>query len=281
MTRLNTQRRYLPLTAAALLVCLPGAVFAGPAGPQGIWLDNSGRGAVEIKTCGDRLCGHVVWVKSGADAKGCGRQIIGDAAQTGGKYHGWIYSPEDRKRYNVEFSPASDGRLKVVGYAGIRLFSKTMFWTPAPADLVRCDAPAKQEAAAPAKGAPPAPAPAAAPAATQAKSPATASSNVAAVSQTAEAPPPAAPPAPAAKPAVAGDSSDAAKAPRSATVSPPEEAGGGAAPSEDEAAGSDTAAEPGLEKLARVLDRVVKRTPGGDCKLDLPWVKVQFRCQDE
>jgi hypothetical protein len=31
-------------------------------------------------------------------------------------------------------------KLKVVGYAGTKLFSETMVWTRAPADLQRCKA---------------------------------------------------------------------------------------------------------------------------------------------
>ncbi len=61
--------------------------------------------------------------------------------------NGWIYSPEKKKKYDVELKPLSDGNLRVKGYAGTKLFSKTMIWTPAPADLVRCGD--EQTAAAP------------------------------------------------------------------------------------------------------------------------------------
>lgn len=111
--------------------------------PTGIWLDEDGRGAIEIKPCGKSMCGHVVWTRSKTDsAKGCGRQIIGNVASIGGGLwdNGWIYSPERGKKYDVELKPLGSGKLRVKGYAGSKLFSKTMIWTAAPPDLVRCDA---------------------------------------------------------------------------------------------------------------------------------------------
>lgn len=126
-----------------LLLIVPLALAATPASaapsPQGIWLNDTGRGAVEIKQCGGALCGHVVWLRDASDAKGCGKQIIGEAADAGGGRYdgGWIYSPEKRQRYNVELTAMNDGRLKVVGYAGLRFLSKTMIWTKAPLRFFR------------------------------------------------------------------------------------------------------------------------------------------------
>ena len=108
--------------------------------PRGVWLNDTGRGAIEIKDCGNKLCGHVVWTKDTSDSKGCGKQIIGEARKVKSNIwdRGWIYSPERKRRYDVELKPLSNGNLRVKGYAGTKLFSKTMIWTPAPADLERC-----------------------------------------------------------------------------------------------------------------------------------------------
>lgn len=138
------------LRSAALAVTL---LASGPAlaanEPFGVWVNDTGRGAIEIKDCGGKLCGHVVWIKDTSDAQGCGRQIIGDLVSTGdgvwGGDNAWIYSPEKKKNYNVEVTPLADGTLKVKGYAGISFLSKTMIWTKAPSDLTRCST---QEAAA-------------------------------------------------------------------------------------------------------------------------------------
>jgi uncharacterized protein (DUF2147 family) len=137
-------------------VALAAALLATPAlagtDPQGVWMNDTGRGAIEIKPCGSKMCGHVVWVKDTSDTKGCGRQIIGALVSEGGGVWGgddaWIYSPEKKKNYNVEVTPLKDGTLQVMGYAGMKFLSKTMIWTKAPDNLVRCNS--EQTAAAPA-----------------------------------------------------------------------------------------------------------------------------------
>ncbi|MFN0219878.1 MAG: DUF2147 domain-containing protein, partial [Hyphomicrobium sp.] len=120
-------------TATALSSVLAGLTLTATlalagADPTGVWLNDTGRGAIEIKPCGDKLCGHVVWVKDETDAKkGCGRQIIGDAKSVGGGRwdNGWIYSPEKKRNYDVELKPMDDGNLRVTGYAGVKFLSKT------------------------------------------------------------------------------------------------------------------------------------------------------------
>ncbi len=237
-----------------------------------------GRGAVEIKPCGAKLCGHVVWVKSAGDAKGCGRQIIGDAVATGKVAHGgWIYSPEKRKRYNVELSPLADGRLKVLGYAGTKLFSKTMYWTPAAANLERCGS--TTAAAAPASTVPPAPV-------ALKPAPIASAPPVPLDTQAAQAPRVAAPAAPAKQPAAEGSGAPAAAAAAVAKpVTKPETAPAQPEPKAGEqqaaASGSDieTENQEPPRRLAEILDQVLTKSADGNCRLDLPWVKVKFRCE--
>ena len=67
--------------------------------PLGVWINDTGKGAVEITQCGEGLCGRVVWVKEKSKVKKvCGLQVIGDAAPVGGGIYdkGWIYDPEER-----------------------------------------------------------------------------------------------------------------------------------------------------------------------------------------
>lgn len=128
-------------TGAASVVA--GLLFAGSASaaePYGVWMNDTGRGAIEIKDCDGKLCGHVVWVKDKSDTEGCGRQIIGEASKVGRSLwdNGWIYSPERKKRYDLELKALGDDRLRVKGYAGVKFLSKTMIWTRAPDDLERC-----------------------------------------------------------------------------------------------------------------------------------------------
>ena len=53
---------------------------------------------------------------------------------------GWIIDPDKdpNKKYDVEITPLSDQKLKVMGYAGMKFLSETMTWTRAPADLKKC-----------------------------------------------------------------------------------------------------------------------------------------------
>jgi len=107
----------------------------------GIWIDNTGRGAVEMTKCGANLCGHIVWVKEGTNKKACGIQIIGNAKPVGKNTWdgGWIYDPERDAKYSVELKPIGTDKMRVLGYAGSKFFSETMVWKRATTDLKRCN----------------------------------------------------------------------------------------------------------------------------------------------
>ena len=130
----------LASAAAAAALSLSGGVFAADS-PLGVWIDHTGRGAVEITNCGGALCGRVVWLKDAAHGDTCGKQVIGNVKPVGGgKWdNGWIYDVDEDRRYDVEITPMGD-RLKVMGYMGSKFLSETMTWRRAPADLKRCDA---------------------------------------------------------------------------------------------------------------------------------------------
>jgi uncharacterized protein (DUF2147 family) len=112
------------------------------ASATGVWIDHTGRGAVEITDCGGKLCGRVVWLKNDAHNDTCGKQIIGNVKPVrGGKWDGgWIYDPEANSKYDVEITPLGADRLKVLGYMGSKFLSETMIWKRAPVDLKRCSA---------------------------------------------------------------------------------------------------------------------------------------------
>lgn len=304
------------LAALTLAAAATGGAQAA-SDPLGVWINDTGRGAVEIKRCGKALCGHVVWVKDGKDTKGCGKQIIGNATPAGpGVWDGgWIYSPERRKTYDVELKPLSNGTLRVTGYAGVRFLSKTMIWKRAPDDLQRCgssvieakaapkadeskpSAPAAAVAKAPEPEAVTAPVatPPAAPveqkppvaATTPAQDPAATPPPASAEPAKPATPPPAAeastpaetPPGPAPQKEAAGEpkSTDATSEPET----PAAEADADASSSDEEVTdnGPPTPREKPKLALGDIdLDKVLTRTKSGRCKLDLPFVKVQFDC---
>ena len=129
------------LTALAFCTTLGSASLAIAGGqPTGIWLDHTGRGAVQITDCGGNLCGRIVWTKDSNNAGVCGKQVIGNAKPiAGGKWDGgWILDVDDDRKYQVEIAPLSNGNLQVTGYLGSKLLSETMIWTRAPADTKTC-----------------------------------------------------------------------------------------------------------------------------------------------
>jgi uncharacterized protein (DUF2147 family) len=116
---------------------------AAASSPIGVWIDHTGRGAVEITDCGGKLCGHLVWFKDAKQGKGgCNFQIIGNVRPVASNKWdgGWIIDPDKNpnKKYDVEITPLSDQKLKVMGYEGMKFLSETMTWTRAPADLKKC-----------------------------------------------------------------------------------------------------------------------------------------------
>jgi uncharacterized protein (DUF2147 family) len=117
---------------------------ATASGPTGVWIDHTGRGAVEITECAGRLCGRIVWLKDTGHKSVCGTQVIGNAKPVGKDTWdgGWIYDPDKNEKYSVELRTIGGDKLRVMGYMGSKLFSETFIWKRPTADLQRCDAPA-------------------------------------------------------------------------------------------------------------------------------------------
>lgn len=125
----------------------PVAGEASPA-PVGVWIDHTGRGAVEIMQCGQDLCGRIVWMQQPLDNRGqplrdelnedrrlrdrpiCGLQIIGDLKpmRDGSWDRGWIYDPEQGESFDVELRLRGPDVLQVTGYKGLKFLSETFRW---------------------------------------------------------------------------------------------------------------------------------------------------------
>ena len=134
---MNTLKNIFLASLTAMTVA-SAANTASAASPAGLWYDHTGRAAVQISRCGSGLCGRIVWLKNTAHNSVCGTRVIGGGKKVGRSYDtGWIYSPERRKKYSVEITPQG-GTLKVMGYAGSKMLSKTMIWRRAPSSLKRC-----------------------------------------------------------------------------------------------------------------------------------------------
>ena len=128
------------------------------AGPQGVWLDQSGRAGIDIKPCGDKLCGNIVWLKVPLNAEGkpkldihnsdanlqkrplCGLPLLWNFSPDGDNAwsDGQIYDPEKGETYSSNMHLKPDGTLSVRGYIGISLLGRSQIWTRAPANLGHC-----------------------------------------------------------------------------------------------------------------------------------------------
>jgi uncharacterized protein (DUF2147 family) len=124
----------------------PGQAAAPPA--AGVWIDHTGRGAVEIAPCPEGLCGRIVWLQEPSDKSGqllrdekngdrtkraqpiCGLQIIGGLKlQADGSWdNGWIYDPEQGEKFDVELRLRNPNQLQVKGYKGLKFLSETYQW---------------------------------------------------------------------------------------------------------------------------------------------------------
>jgi uncharacterized protein (DUF2147 family) len=158
----------MALTGAAYLASaawLPEVVKAqNPPAVQsditGVWIDHTGRGAVEIAPCGSKLCGTIAWVQNPLDKQGkplvdannpdkakrarkiCGLPVIGNTARQRGEVwdYGWIYDPDEGKTFDVELRLKSADVLQVTGYLGAKFFGETFLWRRATAAQPRCSA---------------------------------------------------------------------------------------------------------------------------------------------
>jgi uncharacterized protein (DUF2147 family) len=112
---------------------------------NGVWIDHTGQGAVEITPCGEKVCGRVIWLKNPAHRSRtgkliCGTQVLGELRQMAADAWetGWIYNPEDEEKFSAALKLASPDRLIVTGYLGIKLLGETFTWQRAKSALERC-----------------------------------------------------------------------------------------------------------------------------------------------
>jgi len=140
----------LSMVAIAAVLVSPSSAGAASS-PTGLWIDQTGRGAVEITECGGALCGHVAWVKDAKDAEGCGLQILGNVKPVGpDKWdNGWIYDPDRDQKFDVELTPLGADKLRVMGYEGTKWLNETMIWKRAPDGLTKCSKPGETAATTP------------------------------------------------------------------------------------------------------------------------------------
>lgn len=144
---------------AGLALVSPQAAMAAAGSVEGLWLTENKRSVIEVKQCGNFMCGNVHWIIEGGmqfDEKNpdaarrstpmCGLQIISGLKNdddSGVERDEWedgkIYKADEGDTYDADIELRDDGTLKVEGYMGISLLGKSQTWTRVnEADYPKC-----------------------------------------------------------------------------------------------------------------------------------------------
>ncbi len=134
----------------AILAGLGTTVFlagVGSADPTGVWLTPNGDSHIEIRACGEKLCGRLAWFTEPRTADGTlkldeknknaalrTRPLLGLVMMSGftktgdGEWtKGRIYNPEDGQTYRSKFELKDENTLNVSGC--VLIFCKNQTWT--------------------------------------------------------------------------------------------------------------------------------------------------------
>jgi uncharacterized protein (DUF2147 family) len=96
-------------------------------GPVGIWRIADGSAVVDIRSCGDNLCGYVA--STAAPDAPVGQQVFFDMRPEGDQWSGIIVDVSDGQRYTGKISLVSDRTLKVEGCVMGGMFCGGQQWS--------------------------------------------------------------------------------------------------------------------------------------------------------
>ncbi|HBB56238.1 MAG TPA: DUF2147 domain-containing protein [Hyphomonadaceae bacterium] len=144
-----------------VVIALALAGFANPAlagaDVMGRWLTQDGSSIVEIKPCGDSICGSIVWFDEleelGPDVRDArnkdpaqrerrilGLQIIDSFSAVGDQWKdGRIYDPRKGRTFRAEIALRDPQQLRIKGCIGPICQNQT--WTRAPAQQIGANTP--------------------------------------------------------------------------------------------------------------------------------------------
>ena len=121
-------RRLLAATTIlTVITCAAGPAFA--ADVSGTWLRDTGASKVKFAPCGASMCGHIVWLKPGADPKAkVGQRVFFDMKPNGDNaWSGSAFNPEDGKTYTGKMT-LSGSTLTTSGCV-MGIICKSSNWT--------------------------------------------------------------------------------------------------------------------------------------------------------
>jgi uncharacterized protein (DUF2147 family) len=124
------------------LLASSAPAWCGDAELAGEWWTPGFAARVRIESCGDALCGRIVWlwdetVRDGADRQPLiGRRVVDHMLPTQSAHWagGWLHDPEDGRAYKGSLQLQTPTILKVEGCIGP--FCRTQVWRRA--DVARC-----------------------------------------------------------------------------------------------------------------------------------------------
>lgn len=113
----------------ATTVALLAATGAAVAGPQGTWLTESGETKVRISSCGEGLCGNIVWLKSPSPNAKVGTRLLTMSRQGDNTWNGKLYNYKDGKTYSGKLSMRSENALTLSGCVLGGLICRSQTWS--------------------------------------------------------------------------------------------------------------------------------------------------------
>ena len=145
------------LSTLVLVLALSTTVF-GASGDDilGVWNNQEKDAKIEIRKCGEKYCGSIVWMKEPNYPEGSkegtpgtprndhhnprpelrstliqGLQIVNDFVYAGENrwVDGTVYDPKNGKTYRGKLTLSSPGQLDLRGFIGIPLFGRTTNWS--------------------------------------------------------------------------------------------------------------------------------------------------------
>jgi uncharacterized protein (DUF2147 family) len=127
------------LAAAVAVTAAAGAIAdnAPSAGAiAGVWRNPKNSVHVDIKPCGQAICGYVVWAtpkaeadaKKGGNAKLVGMQLLRDFTPKGEGWHGKVYVPDINATFGGTAELVDANTLKAKGCVFAGFGCKTQLW---------------------------------------------------------------------------------------------------------------------------------------------------------
>jgi uncharacterized protein (DUF2147 family) len=152
---MSTQMKRIRLAFVILvgiaLATAPVALAQDAPTPIGTWVTQKGGAHIQIKDCGGKLCGTIVWLKNPLDKNGKDsvdsknpdptlrtRKLLGlpmlngfahDSDDSNVWSGGEIYNPSNGKTYSCKLTVQTPSTLLVRGYVGLSIFGETQTWT--------------------------------------------------------------------------------------------------------------------------------------------------------